>query len=64
MQHLRRLVHFASDAVSTIFPYDRIAVSPCVPLDGMPDIAQSRAWTNGPDAFPHRLIRDFHESFS
>lgn len=33
-------------------------------LNGMADITQSRAWTNGFDSLPHRLIRYSHKLLS
>jgi hypothetical protein len=61
MQHLRRFVHFTADAVSAIFPDDRVAVSPGVALDGMAHIAKPGARTDDLDAPPHGFIGHLHQ---
>src|SRR5690554_964897 len=58
MQYLRFFVEVFADAVTAEFTYDRKAVGFGVTLNGVADVAQTRAGAYGVDAKPHALIGD------
>ena len=61
MQDLRGFVHFPADAVAAVFPHHAIAVPLGVFLNGVANIAESRAGAHLVNAFPHGLVGGFYQ---